>query len=72
PEFTSVLDDPLGMAASYVLRHYPFPTDILALQPQRLARELSTGQMDQLIESVMRMKTREIGRKTELDPSGLR
>lgn len=43
PEFTSVLDDPLGMAASYVLRHYPFPTDILALQPQRLARELSTA-----------------------------
>jgi len=41
PEFTQVFADPLGLAASHLLRHYPFPVDILTLAPERLAKELS-------------------------------
>jgi transposase len=41
PEFTSVFADPLGLAALHVLSHAPFPSDVLALQPQELARGMS-------------------------------
>ena len=41
PEFTSVFADPLGLAALYVLTHAPFPSDVLALPVQDLARGMS-------------------------------
>lgn len=41
PEFTQVFADPLGQAATYVLTHYPFPTDIVTLPTHQLAEELS-------------------------------
>jgi transposase len=40
PEFTGVFKDPTGMAATYLLRHYPFPVDILEVPAERLAEEL--------------------------------
>lgn len=40
PEFTTVFVDPLGQAARYVLRNYPFPTDIEALSTEELAAGL--------------------------------
>jgi transposase len=40
PEFTTVFADPLGLAAMHVLRHYPFPADILAVPVAELATDL--------------------------------
>lgn len=41
PEFTKVFSDPFGQSASYLLRHYPFPSDILAVPAEQVAHELS-------------------------------
>lgn len=41
PEFTQVFKDPFGVAASYLLRTYPFPDDILPVPAVQLANELS-------------------------------
>lgn len=37
PEFITVFADPLGQAAMHLLRHHPFPADVLALPTERLA-----------------------------------
>jgi transposase len=41
PEFLQVFKDPLGLAAFYLLQHYPFPADILRTPADQLAQELS-------------------------------
>ncbi|HEY3368368.1 MAG TPA: IS110 family transposase [Symbiobacteriaceae bacterium] len=41
PEFSTIFKDPLGLTATFLLRHYPFPVDILAIPVSQLAREMS-------------------------------
>lgn len=41
PELADVFVDPLGLAAHYILNHYPFPADIRAVPTEQLAQDLS-------------------------------
>jgi transposase len=48
PEFSSVIKDPLGETARYLLYHYPGPEQIASLGPERLTRimrEKSRGKL---------------------------
>ena len=40
PEFASVFADPLGLAASYLLRYHPLPVDVMQFSAEELASEL--------------------------------
>lgn len=67
PEFIRVFKDPLGLAATYLLRHYPFPADIIAVPADQLATELSKASRGR----VALKRTRDI-RQVAADSIGVR
>lgn len=76
PEFTRVFKDPFGMAATHLLRHYPFPADILEVPAERLAKELceaSSGRVAmKRVQEIRRAATTSIGVRQGIKAARLR